>query len=109
MRNNKWSDLGIKDKLAIGSACIAFALGWVITGLAAFIPLLITEQGVLWILGQSLVYTASVFGVSMYFKSETIQLRHDIDRHLEHVERMRLKEKAIDKGLTEELEEKEDE
>lgn len=109
MRNNKWSDLGIKDKLAIGSACIAFALGWVITGLAAFIPLLITEQGVLWILGQSLVYTASVFGVSMYFKSETIQLRHDIDRHLEHVERMRLKEKAIDKGLTEELEEEEDE
>jgi len=109
MKNNKWSDLGIKDKLAIGSACVAFALGWAITGLAAFVPLLISEQGVLWILGQSLVYTASVFGVSMYFKSETIQLKHDIDRHLEHVERMRLKEKAIDKGLTEELEEEEDE
>jgi hypothetical protein len=109
MRNSKWSDLGIKDKLAIGSACVAFALGWAITGLAAFVPLLISEQGVLWILGQSLVYTASVFGVSMYFKSETIQLKHDIDRHLEHVERMRLKEKAIDKGLNEEIEEEEDE
>lgn len=109
MRNSKWSDLGIKDKLAIGSACVAFALGWAITGLAAFVPLLISEQGVLWILGQSLVYTASVFGVSMYFKSETIQLKHDIDKHLEHVERMRLKEKAIDKGLNEELEEEEDE
>lgn len=102
MKNNKWSDLGIKDKLAIGSACIAFALGWAITGVAAFIPLLISEQGVLWILGQSLVYTASVFGVSMYFKSETIQLRHDIDKHLEHVERMRLKGKMIDKGLNDE-------
>jgi len=109
MKTNKWSDLGIKDKLAIGSACIAFALGWTITGIAAFIPLLISEQGVLWILGQSLVYTASVFGVSMYFKSETIQLRHDIDKHLEHVERMRLKEKMIDKGLDEKLEEEEDE
>lgn len=104
MKNNKWSDLGIKDKLAIGSACIAFALGWAITGVAAFIPLLISEQGVLWILGQSLVYTASVFGVSMYFKSETIQLRHDIDKHLEHVERMRLKEKMIDKGLNDDEE-----
>ena len=109
MKNNKWTDLGIKDKLAIGSACIAFALGWVITGLAAFIPLLISEQGVLWILGQSLVYTASVFGVSMYFKSETIQLKQNIDRHLEHVERMRLKEKMIDKGLKNELEEEDEE
>lgn len=109
MKNNKWSDLGIKDKLAIGSACIAFALGWTITGIAAFIPLLISEQGVLWILGQSLVYTASVFGVSMYFKSETIQLRHDIDRHLEHVERMRLKEKMIDKGFNDEEEDENDE
>ena len=97
MKTNKWSDLGIKEKLAVGSACVAFVLGWSITGIAAFVPLLISEQGVLWILGQSLVCTASVFGVSMYFKSETIQLRHDIDRHLEHVERMRLKEKMIDK------------
>lgn len=108
MRNNKWSDLGIKDKIAISSACITFALGWVITGIAAFIPLLISEQGVLWILGQSLVYTASVFGVSMYFKSETIQLRHDIDKHLEHVERIRLREKMIDKGLNEEIKEEEE-
>ena len=45
----------------------------------------------------------------MYFKSETIQLRHDIDKHLEHVERMRLKEKMIDKGLKEELEEEDEE
>lgn len=104
MKNNKWSDLGIKDKLAIGSACVAFSLGWAITGIAAFIPLLISEQGVLWILGQSLVYTASVFGVSMYFKSETIQLRHDIDKHLEHVERMRMKEKMIDKRLNDDEE-----
>jgi hypothetical protein len=113
MKNNKWSDLGIKDKLAIGSACVAFALGWIITGLAAFVPLLISEQGVLWILGQSLVYTASVFGVSLYFKSEAIQLRHDIDKHLEHVERMRLKEKMIDKmppsDYNDKLEEEEDE
>ena len=109
MKTNKWSDLGIKEKLAVGSACVAFVLGWSITGIAAFVPLLISEQGVLWILGQSLVYTASVFGVSMYFKSESIQLKHDIDRHLEHVEMMRLKEKAIDKGLNEELEEEEDE
>lgn len=108
MKNNKWVNLGIKEKLAIGSACVAFFLGWAITLCAAFVPLLISEQGVLWILGQSLVYTASVFGVSLYFKSEAIQLRHDIDKHLEHVERMRLKEKVIDHKIKEEEEEDEE-
>ena len=99
MKNNKWIDLGIKDKLAIGSACIAFALGWTITGIAAFVPLLISEQGILWILGQSLVYTASVFGVSMYFRSEAVQLKHDVDKHLERMERMQIERERLRKGL----------
>ena len=46
-----WEDLNIKEKLAIGSACIAFGLGWLITGIAAVAPLHISEQCVLWILG----------------------------------------------------------
>lgn len=94
-----WNDLSIKEKLAICSACVAFALGWMITGLAAFVPLLISEQGVLWILGQSLVYTASVFGVSAYFRSEAVQLRRDVDRHLEMMERMQIQREKIRKGL----------
>lgn len=90
-----WSDLNIKEKLAIASACMAFILGWTLTALAAFVPLLISEQGVLWILGQSLVYTASVFGVSMYFKSESIQLKHDIDRHIDKMERMQIQREKL--------------
>jgi len=94
-----WNDLSIKEKLAIGSACVAFALGWLITGLAAFVPLLISEQGVLWILGQSLVYTASVFGVSAYFRSEAVQLRRDMDRHLERMEHMQIQREKIRNGI----------
>jgi hypothetical protein len=81
-----------------------------ITGLAAFVPLLISEQGVLWILGQSLVYTASVFGVSAYFRSEAVQLRRDMDRHLEHMERMQIQREKIRQGIdVEEIPDKEDE
>ena len=94
-----WNDLSIKEKLAIGTACAAFALGWLITGLAAFVPLLISEQGVLWILGQSLVYTASVFGVSAYFRSEAVQLRRDMDKHLEHMERLQIQREKIRNGI----------
>ena len=82
MANKKWVDLSIKEKLAIGSACLAFLAGWVLTICAAFVPLLLSEQGVLWILGQSLVYAASIFGVAAYFKSETIQMKSDMRRYL---------------------------
>ena len=77
-----WKDLNIKDKLAIVSACIAFTAGWTLTCLAAFVPLLISEQGVLWILGQALIYSASVFGLGMYFKSETVQMKQDVRRYM---------------------------
>jgi cephalosporin hydroxylase len=63
-------------------------MGWTLTALASFVPLLISEQGILWILGQSLIYSASVFGISAYFKSETVQLKRDMDKHLERMERM---------------------
>lgn len=90
-----WKDLDIKDKLAVSTACLAFMAGWLLTGIAAFVPLLLSEQSVLWILGQSLVYSASVFGVAAYFKSESVQLKHDIDRHLAHSERMIIERERI--------------
>lgn len=83
-----WKDLSIKEKLAIGTALAAFSVGWILTGIAAFVPLYMSEQSILWILGQSLTYSAAVFGVTAYFNAESVQLRRDIDRHLERVERM---------------------
>ena len=77
-----FKDLNIKDKLAIVSACIAFTAGWFLTIIAAFIPILLSEQGVLWVLGQALIYSASVFGLGMYFKSETSQMKADMRRYL---------------------------
>ena len=97
--NQKWIDLNIKDKLAIVSACIAFLAGWTLTGIAAFVPLLLSEQGVLWILGQSLVYSASVFGLGMYFKSESTEMKRDINRHIREMERMSLERQRLRKGV----------
>lgn len=77
-----WKDLNIKDKLAIISACAAFTIGWGLTICAAFVPLLLSEQGILWILGQALIYSASVFGLGMYFKSETVQMKQDVRRYM---------------------------
>ena len=83
-----FKDLNIKERLAIISACVAFALGWTLTGIAAFVPLLLSEQAILFILGQAMTYSAAVFGVSMYFNAESRQLRRDINRQIAHAERM---------------------
>ena len=77
-----WKDLNVKEKLAVSTAIAAFAIGWLLTGLAAFVPLLLSEQSILWILGQALIYTASVFGVTSYFNDETVRLRHDINHQM---------------------------
>lgn len=94
-----WKDLSIKEKLAMISACAAFCMGWTLTALASFVPLLISEQGILWILGQSLIYSASVFGISAYFRSETVQLKRDMDKHLERMERMQIQRERIRQGI----------
>ncbi len=93
-----WKDLSIKDQLAVGTAVLAFLAGWFLTGIAAFVPLLLSEQSILWILGQSLVYSASVFGVAAYFRSESVQLRRDVDRHLAHTERMIMEREKLRNG-----------
>lgn len=101
----KFSDLNIKERLAIISACIAFVCGWVLTGIAAFLPLLLSEQSILWILGQAMTYAAAVFGVSMYFNAEARQIKADINNHMEEMERMKLEREKIRLKLKEEDEE----
>lgn len=93
-----FKDLNIKEKLAIISACVAFCAGWILTGIAAFVPLLLSEQSILWILGQSLTYASAVFGVSMYFSAESRQMKHDINKHIEHMERMQIEREKLRKG-----------
>ncbi len=104
-----FKDLNIKEKLAIISACAAFTLGWMLTGIAAFVPLLLSEQSILWILGQAMTYSAAVFGVSMYFNAEARIMKHDIDKHLAHTERMIIQRENIrNNGDVEEIPEDEE-
>ena len=96
-----FKDLNIKDKLAIVSACIAFTAGWALTICAAFVPLLLSEQGILWILGQALIYSASVFGLGMYFKSESTQMKNDMQRYFDKQERLQEKRLNLKRGIDE--------
>ena len=71
----------LKQWTAYATAIVAFLAGWGMT-IAGFCvsPVGEVHDSVLWILGQALVYTASVLGVTMYFNSQMIKFREDTRR-----------------------------
>lgn len=87
-----WSKTDIKQKFAIVTAVIAFVAGWGLT-IAGFIlpPRGEVADSVLWVLGQALVYTASVLGIGMYFNNQMVKFRADTKRY---IDREILEEKA---------------
>ena len=79
-----WKEMDVKTKFAIVTAVVAFVVGWGLT-IAGFI---IPPQGevadsVLWILGQALIYTASVLGIGMYFNNQMVKFRTDTRRYID--------------------------
>lgn len=89
--------LDIKTKFAIGTAVIAFVVGWGLT-IAGFIipPKGEVHDSVLWILGQALVYTASVLGIGMYFNNQMAKFRADTRRYIRDIEQGREPEEDTD-------------
>ena len=69
----------MKEKASIWTAIAAFVLGWGMT-CAGFIvePLGEITDSVLYVLGQALIYTASVLGLVNYFGAEQRKLRKDV-------------------------------
>lgn len=79
-----WCSLDIKEKAAIITAIAAFVVGWGLT-IAGFIvpPLGEIADSILWVLGQALIYAASVFGITSYFTSESKRLKRNIREFVE--------------------------
>ena len=77
-----WSQLDIKSKIAYITAIVAFVIGWGLTVAGVIIGAGAISDSVLWVLGQALVYAASVFGVGMYVGSEVIGMRRSIRRFM---------------------------
>ena len=79
----KWADISVKDKIAYISAVAAFVIGWGLTIAGFCLPVVgQIADSVLWVLGQALVYAASVFGVGMYVTSSVRGMKRDIRRFM---------------------------
>lgn len=104
----KFSELSIKDKLGFVTAALAFVFGWLITIIAAFVPILLSEQGVLFILGEGMIYCGSFIGISMYFRSEQHQMKTELKQYFNEKERLQ-REKIRNNGDVDEMPIDEDE
>ena len=86
----KYGKCPAKQKAAISTALAAFILGWGLT-IAGFIipPVGEIADSVLWVLGQALVYAASVFGITGYFTAESKRMKRDMEDYFDRrLERM---------------------
>ncbi len=79
LTRERWADLEIKTKIAYITAILAFLVGWGLT-IAGFCmpPVGEITESVLWVLGQALVYTASIFGVGMYVTGSVRNMKRAI-------------------------------
>ena len=82
--------MDLKQRTAYVTAVLAFAAGWGLTIAGFCVPPTGEVSGsVLAVLGEAMVYAASVFGVGMYFNHEMQKFRHDTKQYIDEVERKR--------------------
>lgn len=87
-KRGSWESLEVKTKIAYITAIAAFLLGWSLTVAGFVIGAGVISDSVLWVLGQSLVYAASVFGVGMYVTNSVRAMKRNI-RDFMHYEDQR--------------------
>lgn len=77
-----WKNLEVKTKIAYITAIVAFACGWGLAIAGFIIGAGVVSDSVLWILGQALVYAASVFGVGMYVTNSVKGMKSTIRKFM---------------------------
>ena len=75
-----------KENLAVITACVILMFGIALTATGFFTePTGEVHDSVLWILGQSLIYAGSIFGVSAYLRGVVDRRMSEWeDRHISH-------------------------
>ena len=75
-----------KENLAVITACVILMFGIVLTATGFFVePTGEVHDSVLWILGQSLIYAGSIFGVAAYMRGVVDKRMSEWeDRHISH-------------------------
>ena len=72
----------VKDNIAVISAVVLLTFGICLTVAGFFVPPLgIIDNSVLWVLGQSLIYSGSMFGLTVYVKNQIADIHWQVTHH----------------------------
>ena len=79
--------MNTKQRIAYWTATISFICGWGLT-IAGFIvpPTGEVSGSVLAVLGEAMVYTASVLGITLYFSNEMLKFKRDTRKYLNNID-----------------------
>lgn len=90
----KW-DEKTKEKIAYIFAAAAFVVGWGIT-IAGFVvePTGEIHDSVLWVLGQALVFAATVLGFALQLRNGMKTMQAELTKHIEEKMQNMGKDKA---------------
>ena len=76
-----------KQRTAYWTAIIAFVCGWGLTIDGFIVPPRGEVSGsVLAVLGEAMVYTASVLGITLYFSNELLKFKRDTRKYLNDID-----------------------
>lgn len=70
-----------KDRVQYGTAIVMLLSGMILTFLSFFRNGDVVE-GVLWYAGQTMVYAGSIFGITMYVRTKSGEIKNYIDELL---------------------------
>ena len=97
----QWQRLSIKTKIAYITAIVAFTCGWGLTISGFIIGGGVVSDSVLWILGQALIYAASVFGVGMYVGASVKNMKKAIGTFMAREMRGQVAPEALEEEFEE--------
>lgn len=85
-KRTNWKELGIRIRVSIGCAVFSIFCGFLLTFLSFFMSNDHTvDNSVLFVLGESLVFTGSILGVSIHVNEEEKRLREDISKYIDKI------------------------
>lgn len=92
--DKSWHELSFRAKVAVLTAIFAFIAGFGMVYLSFLTPPLgeMTDEA-LYVLGQSLIYSGSILGLTNYFSLETKRLRKELFEFVEEQKNDRSNEK----------------
>lgn len=91
-----WNDLSFKDRISYIIAIVSFIFGWVVTLFGVLTPPVgEAHDSILFILGQSLVFTGSILGFGMYITSTAKGLKDRLEYRLDDIEKAQLERERL--------------